>query len=316
MNSSELKILLKDILKFDDLKRQYPKKRIKLRFNTSWLDENDNGEKLYRDYFKLYKSDILEEKEFFYDSIMSSKSNTQTRLSVNDIVFQFVEVKYHVWLLVDVVSITNRCRAKKGYNSFTKKEFDVAEGERIEKYIPFLGRLTVNWKNNPQKFFYVKDEIIDSVEVREILKEHFLSIDEEFCGYDKLSLLYNDLKSVIDKPAWKEALTNIYGVYVLTDSKTGKLYVGSATGENGIYGRWCTYLENGYDSEEVNNKEYPNTQLNKLVKAKGIQYIKDYFQYSLLEIFPKNEVGKDKALERESYWKSVLKTREYGYNDN
>ncbi len=57
-------ILLKDILKFDELKKLYPKKRIKLRFNTSWPDENENGEKLYRDYFKLYKSDIPEEKVF------------------------------------------------------------------------------------------------------------------------------------------------------------------------------------------------------------------------------------------------------------
>lgn len=309
-------ILLKDILKFDDLKKEYPKKRIKLRFNTSWPDENESGEKLYRDYFKLYKSDIQDEREFFYDSIMSSKSNTQTRLCENDIVFQFIEVKYHVWLLVDVVCITNKCRARKGYNSFTKKEFDVAEGERLEKYTPFFGRLTVNWKNKPQKFFYVKDEIINSIEVREILKEHYLSVDEEFCGYDKLSLSYKDLKIVIDKSAWKEALKNVYGVYVLTDAETGKLYVGSATGENGIYGRWSTYLDKGFDIEEVNNKEYPNKRLKELVDTESIEYIKNNFYYSILEIFPKNELGKDKALERESYWKKVLKTREKGYNEN
>lgn len=309
-------ILLKDILKFDELKKQYPEKRIKLRFNTSWTDINKFKQKKFRDYFKLYKSTEPEEKEFFTDSILSIGSAKKSRLSERDIVFQFIQIKYHTWLLVDVVNITNKCREKKGYNSFTEKEFDVAEGESLRCYDAFCNRLTVNWKNKPQQFFYVNDDILNSIEVREILVEHYLNIDEEFAGYDKVCKSYTDLKSVIDKPSWKEALTNIYGVYVLTDSKTGKLYIGSATGENGIYGRWSTYLENGYDTEEVNNKDYPNTQLNKLVKSKGIQYIKDYFQYSLLEIFPKNEVGKDKTLERESYWKSVLKTRECGYNDN
>ncbi len=247
---------------------------------------------------------------------MSSTSSTQSRLSENDIVFQFIEVRYHVWLLIDVVNICNKYREKKGYNDFTKKEFDVAEGTRLEMYEPYLGRLTVNWKNKPQKFFYVSDDIINSVEVREILKEHYLTLDEEFCGYDKLSLSYADLKNVIDKPEWKEALKNVYGVYVLTDAATGKLYVGSATGENGIYGRWSTYLDNGFDQEEVNNKEYPNKGLKQLVDEKSFDYIKKNFYYSILEIFNKNDMGKDKALERESYWKKVLKTREKGYNEN
>ncbi len=53
-----------------------------------------------------------------------------------------------------------------------------------------------------------------------------------------------------------------------------------------------------------------------IVEKYGISYIKKYFQYSLLEIFPKNEVGKQKALQRERYWKKVLKSKEHGYNAN
>lgn len=316
MSSNENIILLKDILKFDELKKQYPDKRIKLRFNTSWTEQNESGEKLYRDYLKLYKSNNSDDMQFFKDSIMSLGSEKKLRLSERDIVFQFIEIRYHVWLLVDVVNITNQCSIKKGYNKFTQKEFEVAQGERLECYQAFCNRLTVNWKNKPQQFFYVADEIINSVEIREILVNHYLDLDEEFCGYERVSKTYIDLKNVMDKPSWKDALTNVYGVYVLTDSAMGKLYVGSATGERGVYGRWNTYLDSGYDNEESDNKNYPNNQLKNLVEENGIEYIQNNFQYSLLEIFPKNEMGKDKALERESYWKTVLKTREFGYNDN
>ena len=99
----------------------------------------------------------------------------------------------------------------------------------------------------------------------------------------------------------------------MTDTKTGKLYIGSATGADGIYGRWQTYLKRGYDDSD---KDYPNKKLKELVKKEGIKYIQDNFQYSILEIFPKTDIGCNKALERESYWKNVFKTRMFGYNDN
>lgn len=314
--NDKLNILLKDVLNFKELKEKYPDKRIKLRFNTSWTDFNKNNERVYRDYLELYESDKKEDIEFFKDSILSIGSDKRSRLSEADIVFQFIEIQYHVWLLIDVINITNKYRSKKGYNNITEQEFDVAEGESLDCYKPFYNRLTVEWKNKPQQFFYVSDSIIDDVKVREILPNNYLEVDKEFVGYDEVSEMYKKLKIIIDKPSWKEALSNVYGVYVLTDTNTGKLYVGSATGEKGIYGRWKTYLDEGYDDDEVKNKEYPNKQLCQLVKDNGIEYIQKYFQYSILEIFTRNDIGKSKALEREKYWKEVLKTKKFGYNDN
>lgn len=34
-------------------------------------------------------------------------------------------------------------------------------------------------------------------------------------------------------------------MYLITDSSNGKKYVGSATGENMIWGRWKDYIANG-----------------------------------------------------------------------
>ncbi len=39
-------------------------------------------------------------------------------------------------------------------------------------------------------------------------------------------------------PTYYEALKKITGVYCLTDTHTGKLYIGSATGEGGVAQRW------------------------------------------------------------------------------
>ena len=309
-------ILLKDVLNFDGLRKRYPKKRIKLRFNTSWTDESPGGEKMRRDYLKLYKSTDEEDIQYFWDNIMSSKSAKAPRILDNDIVFQFIEIRDHIWLLIDAVNINKAIGDRKGYNSFGCYEFDVAEGERLTEYNAFFHRLTVNWMNKPRQFFYVDEDIVDSVPVAEILPSSYLTLDEEFCGYEGLSRTYNELKFVIDKPSWKSALSNVYGVYVLTDASNGKLYIGSATGELGVYGRWSTYLESGYDKVEINGKEYPNKRLKEIVDTKGIEHIQKYFIYSVLEIFPKNEMGAEKALQREAYWKNMLLTRTFGYNDN
>lgn len=59
---------------------------------------------------------------------------------------------------------------------------------------------------------------------------------------------YYDLKRKIDNSDdWCRALRSHKGVYLITDKNTGKQYVGSAYGEDGIFGRWVVYLTSGYD---------------------------------------------------------------------
>ena len=291
-----MSILLKDILRFDELLKKYPNKRVKLRFNTNWYDEKRG----WIDYNQRY----LDGRDNFFDNnILSIWSKTKRRISDNDIIFQFIEVKPHIWLLIDVSYIKSA-------------EGDFAKAKRLDEYEKYFGKLFIKWTNLPQQFFYVKKDIINSIEIHKIAEKHYLETEEEFNGYESVCKKYKQLKQIIDQKTWKEALSRVYGVYVITDMKNGKQYVGSAYGENGIYGRWKTYLESGYDNDEKENGEYPNKELKKLVKAKDLKYIQENFQYAILEIFPMNELGKEKALNREKYWKTVLKTKEHGYNDN
>lgn len=92
---------------------------------------------------------------------------------------------------------------------------------------------------------------------------------------------------------------------LITDTHTGKLYVGSATGEEGIWARWSSYVATGHGG---------NKDLRKLLKAEGSDYVR-HFQYAILEIAD-NHTSVEDVLHREDHWKRVLMSREHGYNAN
>ena len=75
---------------------------------------------------------------------------------------------------------------------------------------------------------------------------------------------------------WANRLSSVAGIYLITDTKTGKHYVGSASGEvGGIWGRWSQYAK---------TKHGGNVQLKKLIEQDP-DYCRN-FQYSILEVFP------------------------------
>ena len=76
--------------------------------------------------------------------------------------------------------------------------------------------------------------------------KHGLYSGETIEGYDLVKLPYPRFKddfSAKIMPTYHEALQKITGVYCLTDTSNGKLYIGSATGEGGVAQRWGNYLD-------------------------------------------------------------------------
>ena len=51
------------------------------------------------------------------------------------------------------------------------------------------------------------------------------------------------------------------------------------------------------------------------LKSLDFEYIQKNFRYSILEIY-KSTTDDDAILERESWWKELLMTRQFGYNKN
>ena len=70
--------------------------------------------------------------------------------------------------------------------------------------------------------------------------------------------------------------------------------------------RWSNYVANGHGG---------NKELIELVNEKGFDYVKQNFQYSILENY-NTKIDDHVILERESWWKEILQSRGFGYNSN
>jgi len=156
-----------------------------------------------------------------------------------------------------------------------------------ERLIIDWGKSTVSWVQN-------KDKNILEIKGANSIGE-FISYDEIQIDYKKLQ---NLSKNVITNETWINALSAVNGIYLIKDTSIGKLYVGSAYGDNGIYGRWMSYAKNGHGG---------NVKLKKLNP--------DNFEFSILEIATKT-ASADEVIHRESRWKKKLGTREFGLNLN
>ena len=143
-------------------------------------------------------------------------------------------------------------------------------------------------------------------EVSEILREPYSG--RIFPGYENIDLPFTELETLVqnDRPDWKSALENVKGIYLITDTSTGKRYVGKASGGQGIWARWGEYTSSGHGG---------NKELRELVGDK-LDYARENFKFTLLEYRP--APTPDEIIDkRENYWKEVLLTRgRYGLNQN
>ena len=176
----------------------------------------------------------------------------------------------------------------------------------LEDYKEYRKRLIVKFEQKGRTFerwyFSLND---NDIEIYELSSSQNL---KEFNGYQNVSLTHIELQHIINntEPSWKLALSSVKAVYVITDIKTGKLYVGSAYGTGGLLNRWNEY---------INNLTGGNKEFEVLVKEKGENYIKNNFKYSILEIFD-TKTKDEYIVERESYWKNVFETKKFGMNRN
>lgn len=129
-----------------------------------------------------------------------------------------------------------------------------------------------------------------------------------FNSYNDVLLSFKELKNLIetDNVEWRNKLKAVNGIYGISDKSNGKLYVGSAYGYEGIWGRWKVYVETyGHGNNDM------------LVELLNMNkdYAWDNFQWFILETFPL-DVTDDYAIHRENLYKEKLCTRMFGYNKN
>jgi len=130
---------------------------------------------------------------------------------------------------------------------------------------------------------------------------------QQFTDYFDFILDFQELEEIVNNKYndWKRMLSITKGIYLISDTETGKLYVGSAYGEDGIWGRWSKYVKTKGHGD--------NKELKKLVKAD-----KDYaykFRFSILMLLPKT-ITMDQAINKEKLFKRKLGTNAFGLNNN
>jgi hypothetical protein len=164
-----------------------------------------------------------------------------------------------------------------------------------------IGRVIVHHKRGRASYIYAKPEIL--LPIVEIRREK-LTIGE-FPGYNQVAISHQNLQTITTQQiaTWRGALANIKGVYLITDTSTGKHYVGKASGGEGIWQRWCNYATDGHGGNEG---------LKKVLRENGDGHVVN-FQYSIFEIADTHASDAD-ILKRESHWMTVLKTRGLGLN--
>lgn len=138
------------------------------------------------------------------------------------------------------------------------------------------------------------------------LREQRMTIGD-FPGYNSIQLSFSMLRTVVreSNPSWRAALSSVSGVYLITDTSDGRLYVGSAYGGEGIWQRWATYARNQHGG---------NKELRDVLKRQGTKHAQ-HFQFSLLDVCDLNS-SDEYIISREEHWKEILMSREYGLNKN
>ena len=273
-------LLLKDLLRFSEEELN----RVKIKFNQH--NGFDNPMDLYKN-----NPEIVNTQWLFW--------NTKQRyFDVGQIAICLLKLSYDLWLLTTIKLVTKDLGVSCGI-SF--------EGEEIERFQPLFGRVIVQYHKTSQSqgrwFASLQDELV----VNQILPDCFDG--DDFPGYDKVRLSFRQLEAIITrgKKDWVAALGNQKAVYLITDKHNGKLYVGSATSNTGmLLQRWSNYVNNGHGG---------NKELVALVEREGFDYVRENFQYSILENY-NAKVDDHIILERESWWKETLQSRVWGYNSN
>jgi hypothetical protein len=155
----------------------------------------------------------------------------------------------------------------------------------------YIGKLFVDW--GPGALAWVQYAERNDKPVIELRREFR---EPDFPGF--LNLI--EPLSKLDKmpSSWVVTLKSSRGVYLLTCPKTKEVYVGSATGEDGFWGRWQDYIRTGHGGDVGLKSRDPS----------------DY-QVSILEVAGSSATI-DEIRSLEGRWQAKLQSGEMGLNRN
>lgn len=209
--------------------------------------------------------------------------------------------KWEQWLFLGAYENCGVSTFPDGHQTYNLKQ--------IDRFSHFTERLIIEYKKiQGPKQAKIDIANIKSIPIVSILEKKYIQVNKPFDGYDKISLPFKELKSIINGNVenWHILLENINCVYAITDTITGKVYIGSTYGYNGVWQRWTCYVNtNGHGD---------NAALKKLIENNP--NYGNNFVFTVIESFFNRDGNAPYILERETYWKKVFATRAFGNNRN
>lgn len=205
------------------------------------------------------------------------------------------------WLFVGVYRVAGVRKVREpGWSGF------LYTLKRVPGLHDLVGRAIIDFPIKFRQRYLVGKNHENQLIVSSIEKERISIVP--FPGFNGVRISFRILKSIVrqNPESWSTPLKNVAGVYVITDTCNGKHYVGSAYGESGgLWQRWREYATSGHGG---------NKELRELLRAKGDVHAEN-LQFSLLEICDIN-ASQEYIIARETHWKEVLMSREFGLNRN
>lgn len=173
-----------------------------------------------------------------------------------------------------------------------RRTFDVVESDHMED---LRNRMVIGWRS--PRTWWMKATTAAGYPVMGIADAEPVP----FPGFDRLVLEHARLQAVMREhryASWRTALASVAGIYLITDTRDGRQYVGKADGAESIRQRWSAYATNGHGGN---------------VELRGLDPTS--FRFSLLRVFDPSTPTQviDAA---ETHFKIALDTRKHGLNRN
>lgn len=213
-------------------------------------------------------------------------------------ILSFIYYRLNEWLYAGVY----RSKSSIYYEQDGHYEYDT---ELTDMRSDLIGRLVINFNKAFRASYLILENHFDDFNVSEIMKERLSILP--FPGYENVNIDYSTLKTIVtnEEITWKTALKSIKGIYLITDRSNGKHYVGGVYGKEAFWTRWSQYAYSGHGN---------NVELRELLNGNGSTHVEN-LNFSIMEI--RSSITDDLEIQqRETYWKRVLLTRQFGYNGN
>ena len=237
--------------------------------------------------------------EAFFDGAFREWQETQNQknFECNEVV-ALIHLQGSRWLFGGAYRVHGVKPRRKGNKRAYR--YDTTEIGGLEH---LTGRAIVQFEKTFRASYLRGPKFVDELVVVAILDRRMTIAD--FPGYNSVRLPFRLLKTVVreSNPSWRGALGSVAGLYLVVDTTSGQSYVGSAYGGEGIWHRWQVYAKTGHGG---------NVELRELLRKKGSAHA-EHFQFSLLEVCDMN-ANEGHVIGRETHWKNVLLTREFGLN--